>query len=151
MRQVTIDALKRSLRQEIIDELKRTRTNAKQSIDLKSIGYNYPSCYIWNEDEIIDAEEIILGNDCDIPLCNSSLPENSSTVNDLGSVILWLKNENEIDCGFFPSYYVRTRKGDIIWTLNSPVTNLKPWEINSLLIDAALKYLTITKQFSRIK
>ena len=131
------------------------RADEQQSLILKSLGFNARSSVIWKGNKPILAIEINEIND-NLCISNSSLKEQDQATAPLyKDVIGWLKREKDIQIDIDLNRYtseIKTPSGQTIWNYSNRYQTIKTIVIlESVIIDMSLKYLTIDKNFTRIK
>ena len=127
-----------------------TRTDLHQSQMLRVLKYYSWSYFIWKDGNFIHTSEMI-GDFRDHIAINKTLPENCYTSNRLTEIITYLGYAHEIEFEL-----IKQEKPVVKVSTKDYIIGEKPLDINEYRgyykgITIALEYLTITKQFTRIK
>ena len=129
-----------------------TRITLEQARMLRTLGYQEPSDLFWEDEELSLINELIHGKVEQGLIANLMLPENCCTANYIHDVVEYFYTEHGLDLHYdlIPRslIYVKDLKD-----LNKRLIWSGPYQNNPYpyLIDRALDYLIIIKNFSRIK
>ena len=131
------------------------RTNFSQSQSLKLLGFDSWCSYIWSDETTLEQVPVHKNHGW---LKNSLLSEESAVAPQFPELLRWLRNQydftikirNVKDQKNTYSYALITSSNFIV-IKGIACENPLLYQPESLILDAAIGYLTLDKQFNRIK